>query len=357
MHIISELANEWFVKNKSNINVALVTNLEPSPQEVHKNSALRLKERYFSHKIISQFIQGFRDLGVYTEVFENEAKYLQSLATQKYPDNKRTMNFVYNLTEPGFGAGGISLISVVSRFYGLICCNSDPHASTMGRHKFHSYCVLKEAGVSLPKSWWYIGNGKWSSNKKPQLGTKVIAKSTYESCSIGIDSSSIFEFDADSTKLESQFNKVNQPLFVQEYIAGKELSIPVIIGDSIQVLDPVLNYLDSPDTDDLLLTEDAVFKGINVKKIKFTSSNPGLIKDLKDSAASAAKALGFSGISRIDYRVDSNDNYYVIDVGAVPVLYKGSSVEVSSSWSGISFHNLLEIMLFSSFECHMSTQE
>lgn len=357
MDEVMRKAHSWVNENIDQITVALITNLEPCIQEKNKNENLRLADRYFSQKIISEFIIGFREVGIYTRVFENEAKYIEELGSLKYPVGNRKLNFVYNLTEPGLGAGGISLISAVSKFYGLICCNSDPHSSTMGRHKFHSYCVMKEAGPPVPPSWWYIGDGVWAAGNEPEIGKVVIAKSTYESCSVGMNETSIFSYDGDIKILESHKNRMQQPVFVQEYIPGKEVSVPVLIGDSISVLDPVLNFIQDPEEDDIFLCENAVFNGPDLRKIKFTPSKPGLVNDLKTAAAQSSSALGFKGISRIDFRICESGKFYVIDVGAVPVLYKGSSVQLSALWSGIKFNNLLEIMLYYSFLNQISTQE
>ncbi|MCF7515862.1 hypothetical protein L3V43_19815 [Pseudoalteromonas sp. L23] len=341
-------ANHWIEKNKHNITIAIVTNLEPGPQEKFKNKGLRLSERYFSHRVISQFITGFRKLGIYTTVFSNESEFISSLASGLYPKNSSKYNFVYNLTESGIGAGGVSLISAVSRFYGLYCCNSDPHSSTMGRHKYHSYCVLSKNNIDIPESWWYFGDNKWCSDSHPPNGTVIIAKSSYESCSIGINDSSVFTYQGDNSSLDKVINCIEQPVFVQQYISGMELSVPVIVGKSAKSLEPVLNKISKSNNENFLLTERMVFDTKKLYKIKAENIDNYTIMKMKDAAERAAIALGFKGICRIDFKLCIDGRAFVIDVGAVPVLYKGSSVQIASSWMNISFTDILSIMLFCS---------
>lgn len=349
-------ANSWIEENRKIISVAIVSNLTPSKQEKFKISNLRLKDRYFSQKTVTEFVDGFRRMGICTHLFCNESEFISSLATESYPINKNAINFVYNLTEPGIGAGGISLISAVSRFYGLIFCNSDPHSSTMGRHKYHSYSVLKSHGISIPESWWYIGEGKWCSDRNPPQGQKVIAKSTYESCSIGIEDKSVFIYDGNTSTIDRMYHRIKQPIFVQSHISGKEISVPVVVDRHATAIDIVLNTDES--SDNLLLTEFSVFSNEAPKKSKLLITNDSVRSRIKKNATSVATILGFKGICRIDFKLDQDLNPFVIDVGAVPVLYKGSSVQLAAEWNGISTPSLLSLMLMSSYsQNQISTQE
>ena len=292
-------ANHWIEKNKHNMTVAIVTNLEPGPQEKFKNKGLRLSERYFSHRVISQYIRGFRKLGIYTTVFSNESEFISSLASGLYPKNSSKYNFVYNLTESGFGAGSVSLISAISRFYGLYCCNSDPHSSTMGRHKYHSYCVLSKNNIDIPESWWYLDNNKWCSGLRPPKGTLIIAKSSYESCSMGIDDSSVFTYQGDNSILNKILNRIEQPVFVQRYVSGEELSVPVIVNDSAKSLEPVLNQISKDNDRNFLLTEEMVFDTKELHKLKAEKINDYIIQAMKSTAEKAVVFRNLCHFTRI----------------------------------------------------------
>lgn len=347
MRKIFSNAQEWLEKNNSSISIGLVTNLRPYLDDANKLKGIRLKERYFSQAIVSEFIDQFRRMGLYVRVFENEDIFFREVIENKYPPTAKCIKFVYNLSEPGLGPGGMSLVSAFSRYYGLCCCNSDPHGSTIGRHKYHSYSILKSHGAIIPESWWYFGNGRWCNRAKPPLGTKIIIKSSYESCSIGIGSKSICEYNDDIRILDEICGDINQPLFVQTFIEGKEISVPVVVCNDSFSLGVVLNTTQESSNQELFtLTEEMVFSGKKLKKYDFRELDYQKSIQIEHYAVEGGELLGFKGFCRIDFKLANNGTPYIIDVGAVPVLYRGSSVQVAAEWAGVDLKALLGAMLW-----------
>lgn len=89
-------------------------------------------------------------------------------------------------------------------------------------------------------AWWYFGKGRWLGNAKPPNDTHVLAKSTYESASIGIsESSSLLVNERLETALDRISEALHQPVVVQAFIVGKEAETAVITSEFPVALAPV----------------------------------------------------------------------------------------------------------------------
>jgi D-alanine-D-alanine ligase len=143
---------------------------------------------------------------------------------------QKKFKIVYNAASSGKGPGRKALIPAFCNLNNINLTSSDPYVVSLARHKYHCASILGYNQIPTPRSWYYSENSKWMSYEMPKNGTVVIAKPTYESASIGIDESSIFEYTREKdTFLDNLSKEFNQPITVQEFISGYEVEIPVMI--------------------------------------------------------------------------------------------------------------------------------
>ena len=66
---------------------------------------------------------------------------------------------------------------------------------------------------------------------------------------------------------------------------------------------------------------------------------------MERTAEKAANILNFRGLSRIDFRVNDNQEHYVIDVSSTPHLTRNSSFTFVFSQHGLDYEHVLVAML------------
>ncbi len=74
-----------------------------------------------------------------------------------------------------------------------------------------------------------------------------------------------------------------------------------------------------------------------------------LVRGVQNAAFRAARALGTSGIARVDLRVDSWGQAWVLEINTIPGLTSHSLVPKAAARAGIGFSELCEAMLHSAF--------
>ncbi len=208
-------------------------------------------------------------------------------------------------------------------------------------NKILSKKILQESQIKTPK--WL--EAKDVTNNK--MLEKYIVKSNTEHCSFGIDENSISDVNLAKIINEKQ-RQYGGVWFAEEYIDGREFNISVIkIGDQIKVL-PIPEMVFNSDYrkkykiidydmkwDEKSPFYDTVFRSFDHK------SNPELINNLTQTTIEACQAFNVNSYIRIDYRVDKNDQIFVIDINANPCISSDAGFMAAAEKFGMSVSEVL----------------
>jgi D-alanine-D-alanine ligase len=309
-------------------------------------------ERCVSDAQINETIEAFRSVGAYVELFENEWPLLEALATGRIQKLDRPLKVVYNglecgVTPGGFEPGRKSLVAAVADSYGLPCANSNAYVCALTLHKFHYATVLRALGIPAPRAWHYRLGAGWIGGSPPD-GTKVIVKSTYEAWSVGVSETSVFQADsAQDARVERIACEIGQPVTVQEFVAGMEVSVPIYACPDIVVTPPVKTVLaKSPgDVTAVMTLEDNITAGA-VTYDRF-DGEPAIVERLKTTAVETFGALELSSFGRVDFRVDESGQPWVIDVAVSPGMSSAGSAFSSLALLGFDHARFLRIVIAS----------
>jgi D-alanine-D-alanine ligase len=290
---------------------------------------------------INRIVEAFRSVNSYVELLEGELALLEALAERRIQSIPRRWKVLYNGIEGGIGHDGFepgrkALIPAVADAYGLICANSNAYACALGRHKFHYFTVMSALGLRVPATWHFRPTGGWAGGRRPPHGTKVIAKSTYESWSVGVTQHSTFVVDDSlDDRVSAISEEIGQATTVQEFIAGTEVCVPVFACPEPVVCPPVEAILvRAPgDTDAFTTIEDSLKKG-SVEYRRFNAPTP-VITELAKNATQAFDGLELSSFARIDFRIDERGDPWVTDVGVSPGLSPNGSAFHSAAALGL----------------------
>lgn len=252
--------------------------------------------------------------------------YLSKIIRNNYPKKFIVLNFA----QKGLVQGRKSLIPVFCEMNNIIHTNSNGFASSLAREKYFWQLCL-DGLFTVPKSWIYHHKYGWL-NGNPDNGLKVIAKLTNQASSIGLSSSnSVFKYNENHDDyIKNLSNEYQDDVLVQEFISGREVEVPIYYdGKEAFCLPPCGIAIGGSD----YLQDKILYNSIRCNqgfaRFNFDNNYPILSKDLQTETIKIVKLLNMQGICRIDYRIDDNNIFYVMDINCNPHLTETSCISKS----------------------------
>jgi D-alanine-D-alanine ligase len=313
-------------------------------------SASAFAERCLTDLEIDRFVEAFRSIGAAVEVFDGEVPFIEAVAARGLRNGTASRHIVYNglesgTTPDGFAPGRRSLIPAVADAFGLTVIGQNAHACALARHKFQWSTLLRSCGLPVPRTWHFSPRQGWCAGQHPEPGTKVIVKSTYESWSVGVTRDSVFVADDRCTqRVASLARRIAQPVTVQEFVSGAEVSVPLFCDPDRFTTPPIQRVVErAPDDPEQFITlEDNLTQGA-VTARPFVSELAA--ERLAEVTTSVFEVLGFDGCARIDFRVSDAGEVWVTDVAADPGVTPLGATTLSVAQIGIDHASFLRAMV------------
>lgn len=176
-----------------------------------------------------------------------------------------------------------------------------------------------------------------------------IAKPIWEEASVGITEDYIFK-----TSEKNKFNKVkqlpNSHYFVEEFIEGREFNVSILANqEEAEVLPPAemifSNYFnDKPKIVGYKAKWDEdseEYKQTN-RAFGTLETNPKLKKQLTQICEQSWKAFNLKGYVRIDFRVDKNNQAYILEINGNPCISPDSGFIAALKYKGYSIETMIK---------------
>ena len=307
-------------------------------------------ERCLPDAVLDRMIGAFRAVGAHVELFVGEQAFLAALADGGIERSRRPLSVVYNGIGWGIGVdafepGRKALVPAVADSYRLLCTGSDAYVSALTLHKYHSFLVLRALGVRTSEVWHYRAGEGWVG-ASPKAGTKVIVKSTYEAWSVGVTDESVFVVDAScDERVDAIAEAIGQPVTVQKFVSGTEVSVPVVSCPDRLVLPPMRQSLARAPNDAEAFTtiDDSMTSG----SLAFTplQEPEALVAELRHTAARVCDIFQMRAAGRIDFRVDEDGLPWVTDVAIDPGWSTTGSAFASFATLGVDHPSFLRMLI------------
>lgn len=174
--------------------------------------------------------------------------------------------------------------------------------------KYVAYCE----GVRTP-GYFIIDQPGDIDKVRDQLSYPMFIKPAKAGDSLGIDENSILKNKRDLLKKVVEIYNEYGPLLVEEYIAGREFTVLVAAnpdGKSCTVFKPV----------EYVFPEGKTFKTYSLKTSElhpdcnFPCTDPVLEKELRAAAEKIFKGFNGVGYGRLDFRVNSKNEIYFLEI-------------------------------------------
>jgi D-alanine-D-alanine ligase len=229
-------------------------------------------------------------------------------------------DFVFNIAEgQGVGRSREARVPAVLEMLGIPYTGSDPLTLAVTLDKDCAKRLVRSAGVTVARGLVVRPDDDLRTLPK-ELPYTAIVKPAWEGSSKGIRGKCIAETAQELVAaVQEQRQGYRQPILVEEYIEGDELTVGVLGNDSPRVIG-VMRVLPT-------LPEERFIYSLEVKRdwrrrVRYecpAKLPPAAYKAVEDASLMAYRALGCRDVSRVDFRLRDGVPYF-LEVNPLPGL-------------------------------------
>lgn len=330
-------AIEIFNKKNKKPDIYLVANAQDYTKKISEYDIIHSSNsEFFSAEELGEIASSLFEIGCYVSIFYTELDFIKFVLNNNYRLDYENL-LILNLSRDGNLEGKKSLVPAFCDMMGIRYSGSNPFVVSLCRNKFIWSSVLKNHGINVPDFFAIKNNTKIGENsiKKDK---KVIIKNIFESASIGLDDKSVVT----NLIIDDKFLENNENILIQDYVEGREIEVPFFkIGKEFIVSNPVC--IDFFKGEEFLtsMSSDAYNYGFS------SLNNISLSESIKEETKHIAEILGLNVYGRVDYRIDKNNKFFVIDIATMPYTINHSSFAYWFEKENLKYSDLYKILLLS----------
>jgi len=209
-------------------------------------------------------------------------------------------------------------------------------SSAICMDKNKSKIYAKKVKVPLAK-WSIISNSDPTDIKNlisKDYGYPVVIKALAQGSSIGV---SILHSEEDIDSTVAMMNSIDDEFMIEEYISGRELSIPVIHNKAFPVIELIPNegFYDYEHKYKEGVTEHVCPANLTDEQVKIINSY----------AVKMNEVLGCKDYCRIDFILDGKGEFYFLEANTLPGMTELSLVPECARNVGYSFPELMRLLI------------
>lgn len=297
-------------------------------------------DEFFSRQEFAEISSAIYNIFGFVKVFYSEIEFIEHVINNKIDRNNL---IVFNFSRDGIREGKKSLIPSFCDLFEIKYTGSNAFVISLLRNKFVYSTFLSNLDIPVPNSYLYNVE-KGFINGKPTNGRKII-KCVNESASIGMTNSNIITIKndyscADKIK-ECMKHMFTENILIQDYIEGNECEVIVFNrGDEYFSLEPVMLKIknNSIITTDISNSYDYDFCLLS------DYYDLDICTKICDCAEKAARFLNIKTYARFDFRIDRNNNFFLIDIAGTPYTIHHSSIAFLFKQYNLQYDDIFKII-------------
>lgn len=258
------------------------------------------------------------------------------------------VDFVFNIAE---GLGNYksreAQVPSVLEMLGIPYSGSDPQCLSICLDKPLTKRLVATAGVYTPK-WKLITNvpqlmdTDWTNFPFP-----AFIKPAYEGSSKGIRTHSLVTTITQLTEMaRSILVNYQQPVLIEEYVAGDDITVGIIGNSPAQVLG-IMRVIPKDNNCHFVYSLEMKRNWESLLEYECPASlNPAVVEEIASISLRVFNLLGCRDLARLDFRVDHHGIPYFLEINPLPGLNpKSSDLPIMATKLGWSYQKLiLEIL-------------
>ena len=207
-------------------------------------------------------------------------------------------------------------------------------ASSLAMDKYRTKLIWQQMGIPLAKSQYIRRDGFDYAKFELKINLPVVVKPSCEGSTLGL--SKVYNIKELKTAIDFAFSKDDGAL-IEEMIIGSEYSI-TLFDDKCYPIVKIEAENNNYDYQNKYFTD-------STKYICPCELEPELLTKIENYAKCAYSALNVSGVARIDFMLDANNNIYFLELNTLPGMTDHSLVPMAFKAVGINYKELCLILL------------
>lgn len=247
---------------------------------------------------------------------------------------------VWNALHGTYGEDGA--VQGLLRCEGIPSTGSGILASSLAMDKIMSKRIFDSHGIPTP-AWTVLGNEAADAAARGALDPNaalpgwrypLVVKPAYEGSSVGL---TIVPEPAQLAAAIALARRHQGPPLVEAFLGGAELTVAILGGRALGTCEirPASGLYDY----------EAKYQRNDTKYLVPPEVAPGIVRDAEAIALRTHQALGCSGYSRVDLRLDAAGKPHVLEVNTLPGMTKTSLIPKIAKAAGVDYATLCEHIL------------
>ncbi len=181
---------------------------------------------------------------------------------------------------------------------------------------------------------------------------EYIVKALWEEASIGMDETSVvtaLSRDELEALVNARAGRMGRECFAERFIDGREFNFSILAGvQGPQVLPPAEIRFDFPPGRKRIVDyrakwdEESLEYRATRRSFEFAPDDAPLLEGLNSLALQCWRLFELKGYARVDFRVDGEENPFVLEINANPCISPDSGFVAAAARAGIPFPELVE---------------
>lgn len=249
---------------------------------------------------------------------------------------------VFNLVETAAGSGRfITLAPALLDHLALPYTGSSTEALFLSSNKLEAKRLLRSASIPTPPS--FSMSQCLAGEAEP--ANPLVLKSVWEHASVGLFEDAVIT-PTDTQELaaavERQARRTGGEVFAERFIDGREFNLALLSdGREVVVLPAAeISFVDFPAGKPRIVDYRAKWDAASFeyqhtpRSFRVRSEDRGLVRDLAIMAVECWRLFNLGGYARVDFRVDTDGQPWVLEINANPCLASDGGYMAAAEQAG-----------------------